>query len=356
MRILIDIGHPAHVHYFRNFIKIMESKGHSFLIIARDKEVTFRLLNAYNIPFLSRGKGGTGFIRKFKYMLQGDFIIYKAVKDFKPDLFLSFGSPYAAHVSRILRKPHISFNDTEHALLGHLLYFPFTDTVLTPRSFLKEMGKKHIKFNGFMELCCLHPKYFNPDINFLTEIGINNDEKFILFRFVSWEASHDFGKTGLDNDFKIQLINALVKYCKVFISAEGILPPELEKYRLNIAPEKIHDLIYFASLYVGEGATTASECAVLGTPAIYVNILDAGTLQEQKNLGLLYSFRNTSGVLEKAIELIKTPNLKEVWNKRRAKMISEKIDVTALMVWFIENYPESIYLMKENPEYQNRFK
>jgi len=27
MKILIDIGHPAHVHYFRNFIKMMESNG-----------------------------------------------------------------------------------------------------------------------------------------------------------------------------------------------------------------------------------------------------------------------------------------------------------------------------------------
>jgi predicted glycosyltransferase len=26
MRILIDINHPAHVHYFRNFIKIMVKK------------------------------------------------------------------------------------------------------------------------------------------------------------------------------------------------------------------------------------------------------------------------------------------------------------------------------------------
>ena len=31
-------------------------------------------------------------------------------------------------------------------------------------------------------------------------------------------------------------------------------------------------------------------------------------------------------------------------------MLFEKIDVTGFMVWFVENYPESVGIMKENPE------
>ena len=47
MRILIDIGHPAHVHYFKNFIWQMQKKGHEFMITARDKEVALNLLDKY---------------------------------------------------------------------------------------------------------------------------------------------------------------------------------------------------------------------------------------------------------------------------------------------------------------------
>lgn len=37
-------------------------------------------------------------------------------------------------------------------------------------------------------------------------------------------------------------------------------------------------------------------------------------------------------------------------------MITDKIDVTAFKVWFIENYPVSLRIMKENPvETQNQF-
>ena len=37
-------------------------------------------------------------------------------------------------------------------------------------------------------------------------------------------------------------------------------------------------------------------------------------------------------------------------------MLADKIDVTAFMVWFIENYPGSFRIMKEEPDYQYRFK
>jgi hypothetical protein len=50
------------------------------------------------------------------------------------------------------------------------------------------------------------------------------------------------------------------------------------------------------------------------------------------------------------------PNLKEEWQKRRMKMLADKIDVTAFMVWFIENYPESVRIMKTDPDYQYRFR
>jgi len=55
MKILLDIGHPAHVHYFKNFIKIMEDKGHQFLITSRNKEIEHHLLKQYKIAFKSRG-------------------------------------------------------------------------------------------------------------------------------------------------------------------------------------------------------------------------------------------------------------------------------------------------------------
>ncbi len=356
MKIHLDIGHPAHVHYFRNFIKIMTEKGHLFSITARDKEVTFNLLDKYNIPYTSRGKGKTGLIGKILYIFQGDWILIKSALKFKPDLFLSFGSTYAAHAAFFLRKPHITFDDTEHAVLEHLMCFPFTSTILTPKSYIKNLGKKQIRFSGFIELCSLHPKYFELDNSILETMKILPGDKFVLLRFISWQASHDFGIKGIDWDTKMALIEELSKEHKVFISSEAELPDQLKKYKLPVPPEKIHNVLKYATLYIGEGATMASECAVLGTPAIYVNELDAGTLREQADYGLLLNLRNSHNLIETVKELIKKKNLKEEWQDHLQKMLEEKIDVTAFMVWFVENYPSSFKTMLFNPDYQYNFK
>jgi predicted glycosyltransferase len=356
VKILIDIGHPAHVHYFRNFIRLMTEKGHEFCITARDKEVTFILLNSYKIPFTSRGKGGNGVAGKLLYLLKGDLRVWSAARKFKPDIFLSFASPYAAHAAFLMRKPHIALDDTEAAGLGQFFYLPFTETKLNPSSFKKTFKRNQIRFDSFMELSSLHTNYFKPDVKVLDELGINETEPFILLRFVSWGANHDFGQKGLSSEDKEVLINNLKKRFRILISSEKELPEDFKKYKIRIAPEKIHHVMAFASLFIGEGATMASECAMLGTPAIYVNSITAGTLEEQEKYGVLFGFRSSAGVLEKAFEILSVPNHKEAFSVRQKKILNEKIDITAFLIWFVENYPASLETMKTNNDFQYTFR
>jgi uncharacterized protein len=355
MKILIDIGHPAHVHYFRNFIKIMQGKGHKFCVIARNKECTIELLKNYGIKFFSRGTGSNSLVGKFFYMVFADIFILQKALSFKPDLFMSFTSPYPGHVAKLINKPHIGFSDTEHAKLGLLSALPFTNIILTPQSYFKNLGSKQIRFNGFMELCSLHPNYFQPNENIFKLLGVNKSQKYAIIRFVSWNASHDVGQLGLDYQTKLELVGLLSKEMRVFISGEKELPSEFKKFQIKIPPERMHDVLYFATLFIGEGATMASECAILGTPAVYVNSLDAGTLQEQANLGLIFSFRNSVGVIKKVHELLQHSNLKEEFQLRQRRLLSNKIDVTFFMVWFIENYPQSFNILVKDPYYQSKF-
>lgn len=356
MRIFIDIGHPAHVHYFRNFIKIMQSKGHDFFVSARDKEVSLTLLDKYDIQYYNRGSGFPDLLGKASYLIKTDLDLFRKAKSFKPDLFLSFASPYAAHVAKLLDKPHISFTDTENAKLGILSFAPVTECIVTPKFFGRYFKSRHVRFDGFMELCYLHPDYFTPDNKVCKEIGISENEKFIFLRFVSWGANHDIGQSGIADNEKIILVRELSKKARVFISSEGDMPDELSEYKIHISPEKIHHVLASASLYIGEGATMASECAMLGTPALYTNTLSAGTISQQEKCGLLFHFRNSDNLLKKALDIINDQSARETAQKRRIEMLADKIDVTAFMVWFVENYPESFRVMKENPRYQDRFK
>jgi uncharacterized protein len=357
MRIFIDIGHPAHVHYFKNFASIMKRKGHEFLFMIRDKESTIALIEELGFNYINRGKGGGNIFTKLGKLLFIDYQLFKAARNFKPDLFLSFASPYAAHVSRIMRKPHIAFDDTEHAVFAHILYRPFSDVVLSPSCYLKEKKRNQYFFNSFMELCHLHPNYFIPDRSVREDLGIGEKNKFIILRFVSWDANHDVGQNGLSPEAKIKLVKELKTICNVFISSESKLPDILKPYQLKTHPSKLHSILSEASLYIGEGSTTACESSILGTPSIYVNSLKVGNCNElEGEYGLCYQLINLDNILMKANEILLNQDNETLYGERAKKLLAEKIDPTQFMVWFVENWPLSKQIIIEDPEFQNRFK
>ncbi|MEE4198460.1 MAG: DUF354 domain-containing protein [Bacteroidales bacterium] len=358
MKILIDIGHPGHVHYFKNAIKQWKNNGHKVLITARNKKIIKKLLNIYNLPFINRGKGKNSKLGKLIYMLWADFVLIIVSLKFKPDIYLSFSSPYAAQVSFLFKKPHIALNDTEHTDLMHSKFtYPFTKYILTPKTYQNDLGKKQIRFNNVADGFYLHEKYFTPNPDSLLQLKLKKDERFAIVRFVSWNAHHDYGQSGLSIQTKRALIVLLQKKYKVFISSEDDLDKEFEKYQINISPEKMHDVLYYASIFVGESGTMASESSFLGTPTVYINSLPLMCyLKLEQEFGILKHFSSSDGVIDYVKSLLKQENLKEKTRKKALKMKESFINPTEFLVWFIENFPESVSIMNENPDYQYNFR
>jgi predicted glycosyltransferase len=360
VKILIDITHPADVHQFKNAILILKANGHKILVTARNKDVTLDLLDKFGMGYVEVGRYKKNNVSKAVEMFRINYKLYKLAKRFNPDVLIgSVGNVYVAHVSALINKPSILFSDTEHGTLQNLLSYPFASAICTPSCYTKDLGKKQIRYNGYHELAYLHPNYFTPNPAVLDEMGLSKDDIFIILRFVSWDASPDVGQHGIKN--KIELVRELEKYSRVFITSEGRLDEELEKYKIKVSPEKLHDLLYYTGLYVGEGATMASEAAVLGTHAVYVNTLRLGyTDEEEEKYDLVYNFSDEKTMekeaFDKALELLENNNLRKDGKRKREKLLKDKIDVTAFMVWFIENYPESFKEMKENPWVQERFR
>lgn len=357
MKILIDIGHPGHVHYFRNLIQNLQAKGNEVIISARERDVIFSLLNFYKIDYYNRGKGNNSKIGKLAYMLFADLKLLKLSLKQKPDLFLSFSSPYAGQVAKIMGKPHIAINDTEHTDKTHTKFtYPFSSVILTPKSYQNDLGTKQIRFNNVVEGLYLHSNYFSPNPTVLNDIGVKEDEKFVLLRFVSWHAHHDYGQSGLDINSIRGLIKLLENKYKVYISSELPLSEEFKRYELRISPEKMHDVLYYASLFIGESGTMASESAFLGTPAVYINSLPLMCyLKLEQEAGLLKHFTSSVGVVAYVKQIIQDGELKAKAIENAARMKQDFIDPTAFLTWFVENYPSSIHILKEKSEYQNGF-
>jgi predicted glycosyltransferase len=342
MRILIDIGHPGDFYLFKNFSQILKSKGHKVLFTVREGENEARHLEYFNLEYRKIGNKKTKILGKVLAIPLFTLKILWISLGFKPTHFVSHGSIYAGLVAFILRKPHIAMEDTGN-MEQIRLSKPFSDVILSPDILPKDFGSKHIRYKGYHEICYLHPRYFTPNEDVFTYLGIPMNTQYAILRFISWNASHDVGQRGLTESDKIDLVKKLSSKMKVFISAEKYLNKELEKFRIPIPVHKMHDALAYASIYIGEGATMASEAGVLGTPSIYISSINI-------------NFNNYSDAHSKIEEFTDSKYKKMMHQANQQKLLKDKINVTAFLVWFVENYPESFTIMKENSDYQYNFK
>ncbi len=365
MKLAFFINTPAQVHFWRNIIIMLKKNGHEVEVLARDYGEAIPLLREYFDGYFIHSKKSDGPYEKIINFPFDLIRAYKYLHGIRPEIILGWGVD-CAYVSHFLRTPCIIFNDSEPLKntffwSQHFKFFlRFVDANITPDTFKNDLGIKHIKIRSFKEMAYLHPKYFNPDKMALDYLDIVNN-KFVLLRFNAFDATHDIGQWGFSTENKIKMVKELEKYCSVFISSEKILPAELEPYRIKIPLHKIHDVLSFANLLVSDTQTLTTEAAILGTPAIRCNSFvgenDMGNfIALEKEYGLIFNYKNPEDAINKAIELIQISNIKKEWSIKKEKLLKKTIDVTAFMVWFIENYPVSFNKVKENKKLPDKFK
>ncbi len=363
MNILIDIGHPAHVHMFRCFAHEMIARGHQVLFTTRDKEFEIQLLTTEHLHFVSLGKKHTSILGKVLDLFRFDWKILRVARGFRPNIFLSHGSIAASHVALLMRKPHIAFEDT-YNMEQVRLYEPFTNVMLTsnyPNPLTNY--KANISYAGYHELLYLHPNRFAPQVTILDEIGVRSNEKYVVVRFVAWGASHDAGHKGMTLENKMAAVRELSKHAKVFISSEKPLPIEFEQYRAPWKPEQIHDVLAHASLVFGESATMVSEGVVLGVPGVYIdNTGRYYTREIAAKYNLCHNFTESEEDQQAAIDCAlnilqrNKADLQAYYADKRNQLLRDCIDVTAFLVWFVEEYPASKQIMQKNLDYQFNFR
>ncbi len=355
MRILIDIGHPAHVHLFKNMAFKMIKDGHIFIFTVRKGEHEDLLLNKYNFNFRKIGKKRKSKYGKLFGLIDFSIKIWIHALRFKADLFISHGSMYAGIAAKMLSKPHIALEDSGN--MEQIRFSrPFSTVILTPDILPVKLGEKQILYKSYHEIAYLHPEYYKPSHEIFKYLNIDNNEKYAIVRFVSWGATHDRGQKGLSDRNKVELIETLDKHLRVYISSETYLPEELRRYEIQIPFELMHDALFYASIYVGEGATMASEAGILGTPSVYISTIRRCYNEDQERYGTVFNYTDFDEAQEKILSIIKDENAKKHSRKKRELLLADKINLTRFLVWYVSNYPESDNITKENPHHQLAFK
>lgn len=344
MNILIDIGHPGHVHLLHGVAEEMKKREHMVFYSVRDIPIAKRLMEHYGMtPWIDLGGKKDSLWGKAKTVLHQDAQLLKFVRRNHIDIGLSSGL-VLSHVSKLSHMKSYVFDDDDDIVepLSVKFEHPLSDVVFTPDC-IQRKTKHAVYYAGTHELAYLHPNRFTPDPTVLRHAGIQEGERFFIMRFVALKGHHDVGQQGLTFKQKEALVNLLMPHGRVIITSERAIEPEFEQYRLPVPPEEIHSLMAYSSMFLGDSQTMTSEAAILGVPALKCNTfagrLSVPNMLEQK-YNLCYAYQPTQfDAMYHHIEqlLALDPEvLKTEWQTKRQRMLQDMIDPTEFFVNYIE--------------------
>lgn len=363
MRVAVFLGHPAHFYIYKNVITNLHNSGYDVSFVIKQKDVLKQLLDGANLKYSiirkKERKSSSKLGLLFSVLkLEINMLLY-LIKN-KPHLIIG---TYLSFSGKITRTPTLIINEDDAAIVPNFakMSYPLAKEILTPNSC--DNGKwnnKSIKYQSYHELAYLHPNHFKADKD-IVEKYFSTKKPYVIIRFAKLNAHHDKGIQGINTEIAQKLIDILKPYADIYITSERELEFQFEQYRIKINPLDIHHVMAFAQLYIGDSQTMAAEAGVLGVPFVRFNdfVGRIGYLKELEDVYKLGYGIKTSEVdkLYKTVsDLISMPDRSKVFALRRQKMLSEKIDYAQFLTWFIENYPQSAQIMRENPDYQYRFK
>lgn len=355
MNILVQLSHPAHFHLYKVCIRNWQADGHKVFVLIKTKDILEELLQKSGIPYYNilpvpHRKNKLGVLLD---MFIRDWKILRFCRKHKIDI-LTGSTPEVAQVGWLTCRHRINIGEDDAVIIPAFIKVakPFLGSYLSPISCNNgPMEPKTIHYPGFQKLAYLHPNVFTPSAEVVRKAGINPGSPYFILRFAKLNAHHDKGVFGINTEIAQHLIDILSPHGRVYITAERELELQFEQYRLAINPLDIHHVMAFATLYIGDSQSMAVEAAMLGTPSVrfndFVGAKKIGVMEElEHNYQLTYgiSSREPEKLYAKVEELLamaEGDGLKEQFHARRQKMLADKIDVTAFLTWFIENYPKS---------------
>jgi len=333
MNLLFDLGHPAHVHLFRNFILYLHSKGHEVTVTAREKDITTVLLAHYNIPYTSLSKPKHGYLGMLEELASRDFQVLKLHGTKKFDA--AFGTSVSiAHLSALTKVKSFCFSDDDDDVIP--LYvnitYPFTTKILNPTGLrCKKWLDKRIFYNSYQKLAYLHPDNFTPNEKVLEKYHLQ-PKKYILIRNSALKAHHDKNAKGIGTRLWTEIQHLLTNF-QIVQSKEGV--------GSKIEPWDMHHILAYSKMLITDSQSMTVEAAVLGVPNIRYNSF-AGKISCLEELEhkycLTYGYKpgEEHQLKTKVAELLEQNDLDTAWQKKRTSMLSDKIDFNQWLIDYFE--------------------
>ena len=339
MRVLFDITHPVHVHFYRYLIAGFLARGDAVCVTARDKDFALALLKHLGIAHVCLSRRRSSLPGMLLELGLRNARMFRVVRAFRPDVMVAAEGGVSIGLSGALCGiPRVVFDQVDRAPFQQLVGTTFATVVCTGTSYLKTHRGDHRRFRGCLAQAYLDPRRFRPDLARLRAAGVNPDEPYSVLRIVKWGATHDIGRAGCTPEQVREFAGRLRKYGRVFITSEQPLAAELEEYRLPLAPLYLHDLLAGAAVCAAEGGTVAVEAGILGTPAVLFHTYEFGYIRElEQRYGIIVRAPGVAAAMDWAERLLQDRAARRTWQEKRRRLFEDTDDVLARMREVIES-------------------
>ena len=278
MKIWLDILTPKQLLFSEPIIEKLGQK-HDILCTSREYNEVTKLAKIRHFDLIFVGKHGGGDKKsKLKASIERIEELSKKIKNFEPDVVISFGSPEAARISFGLGIRHIMFCDSPHANAVMRLTLPLIQKLLIPYVIPK---KEFSKF-GINEKDIVQYKAIDAVVTMQRKINQNiispfknNNKKNILIRVEEEEAAYTSKSSKIipiikkiANDYKDENIIVLGRYTQQIINLQKIMGKKIKVIKMSFDGKF---LLNDTDVFIGSGGTMTAESALMGIPTISYN-------------------------------------------------------------------------------------
>ena len=337
MKIICDIGHPAHVNFFKSSLKVLSENGNVVTIISTDRgmlrEIIDRELGDYEIHVMGKHRGSilsivfeaniAKFLKLLLFLLRSKF-----------DIGISVGSFALGLASKILGRPNLQFDDDPERKLN-----VFLEKLTSSELFFPPIIEAHSKvstFNALKEWAYLSPGYFSPEADKLREYDVCPYQYFFVREISPRSLNYSRQYPGIISSFACELPSSY----KVMLSLEdkNIAAKYPSDWILLEEPlHDIHSLMYYSRVVISSGDSIAREGALLGVPSIYCGQRKMEANQMLCKKGMLF-VKEPREVPVCINEIIARKFRVDAQDEFRHELMDEWEDVTAFIVKAIETY------------------
>ena len=229
-KILFFFVHPAKFHLFRATINHLIGAGNDVEVLITGRDFLEELVKgegwAYRLLFPKGRK-----IPHLHVYLSASINLLRTIYKLwihtlgkKYDVFVT--DDLLTYIGRVKKTPTIFVTDDDLSAVPESQILASANYIFAPSVCdMKRFEGKKLGYKGYKALAHLHPNRFVPRRSMLKG-DLPLGKPYYFLRLVSPTSTHDVGKTGLDDQTAVQIINLLKPYGRVIVSSERRVPPK----------------------------------------------------------------------------------------------------------------------------------